>query len=410
VAAVCAFRPASAAEWYVQPSAAVGVEGDTNLDLLPGEKTRTEGNIASVSSIFGIATPDWDTTIRPRVEYRYYPEDIPDDRLEAYLDFNTTYRGQRSTASLYGTFEHRDDFGAEFSPAIYDTINPVQPTNPNTGKAVQGETRNSVYVVPQYVYQYTPLFGLGVSGIYQKIDYSPSGPGYNVDFDYELGKVFGRWSLGPRSDLSVGAFGAHYEASEIDSTATGSGGSIDFDTRWSPLFTTNAQAIYERVTLSQQLYSTNTVTVNGTPQTTGVLPAGFLHNGTNGWGVTVGGVYQNQLDTVRLNGGRLITPSGAGALYVADQIRAQYERKLTFRLTGIVAAIGVRNRGLSANVVNDDRSYAQTDFEMKWMISPTWFIDGGYQYMWEKYAYYTSGAANNEVYVKLTYKGLGPQR
>src|ERR1700677_3742271 len=100
--ALLAMEPAAhGADVYIQPAASLTVEGDTNLDLDPGEKTRTEGNLVSASSIIGIATPDSDSFIRPRVEYRDYPDDHGDDRVEGYLDFNFTFRTLRSTTAVY---------------------------------------------------------------------------------------------------------------------------------------------------------------------------------------------------------------------------------------------------------------------------------------------------------------------
>ena len=399
-----ASSPSLGAELYIQPTASLQVEGDTNLDLEPGTKTRTMGNLASLASIFGITTPDSDTNLRPRIEYREYPEDTSDNRLEAYLDFNSSYRGQRSRTSIYGTIEHRDDFGAEFAPATFDNFNPVPPTQPNTGKAVVGETRNSAYVVPTYVYQYSPLLGLGVSGVFQKINYSPSGPTFNTDFNYYFAKAFANYTLGPKSDLSFGGFGARYQANGVESSATGSGALADLDTKWSPLFTTGLEAVYERVDVHQ----TTPAQVDPTTGTT--IPAVFLNNTTNAWGATVNATYATQIGQFKLIGGRLITPSGAGGLYVADQIRTQYDRELTYRWSFTVAVAAVKNRGLSSNIAGDDRSYAQTDLVMKWMIAPTWFVQGGYRYEWEKYELNTSGASNNVVFVKLTYQGLPPQR
>jgi hypothetical protein len=46
---------------------------------------------------------------------------------------------------------------------------------------------------------------------------------------------------------------------------------------------------------------------------------------------------------------------------------------------------------------------------MKWMIARTWFVQGGYQYMWQKYQLDPDGASNNRIYIRFGYQGLGPQ-
>jgi len=124
--ALAANGPAFAAETYIQPSAALTIENNTNLDLEPGVSNEVQGYIANIGALFGISTPNWDTTIRPRVLYRDYPKDSPDNRFEGYLDVISNYRGPRSSASITGILDHRDDFKAELSSALFDERRPAK--------------------------------------------------------------------------------------------------------------------------------------------------------------------------------------------------------------------------------------------------------------------------------------------
>jgi hypothetical protein len=393
LAASLALAPAAAfaQEWYMQPSGSLTVEGDTNLDLEPGTRTRTEGNLLSLGSIFGVATPTSDGLIRPRIEYRDYPEDSQDNRLEGYLDFNGTYRWERSSASVYGSLEHRDEFNAELPSALYDSVNPVSPTAPETGRTLVGGTRDSALAVPSYNYKLSPLLGWGVSGIYQKINYSPNNDYEFVDFDYYYGKAALTWNVSQRDELSFGGFGSKYEATRIDSRATGSGAVIDWDSHLTQLLSLGVSGVYERVDLTEK------------------QPA-VIENTSNAWGATVSLAYQNQLNQFRLNGGRLITPSGAGGLYVQNQLKFQYDREMSYRLSFTAAVIALKNHGISANVVGDDRTYVQPLIEAKWAITRTWYVLGGYQYMWEKFQVDPTGAADNRIYLRVGYMGLGRQQ
>jgi hypothetical protein len=383
--------PAFAAQWYVQPIVSITAESDSNLELDPGAKRHTEGYLANVSTLVGIATPTSDFAIKPRVEYRDYPQSSQDNRLEEYLDFSSRSKWARSSASVYGNVEHRDEFNAELSSAVFDPFNPVPPTAPETGKAIRGATRDSAILVPSCNYKFTPLLGGGVSGIYQKLNYSPNDRTSHVDFDYYLGKAFLSWSLSPKSELSFGGFGSKYRATRIDSHATGAGGTMDLDTNWSPLLLTTVSVVYQRTKVDM------------------TVPT-VLNSVANAWGATLNAVYKAQVSQFRLNLGRLITPSGGGALYVADQVRSEYDRNLSDRLSFTGAVIALRNRGLTANVIGADRTYVQTVVELEWMMAPTWFVQGGYQYMWQKYQIDPTGAANNRIYIGVGYQGRGPQR
>lgn len=389
---VLAHQPAAnGADVYNQPAGSLTVTGDTNLDMDPGEKTRTEGNLISLSDLIGIATPDSDSYIRPRVEYRNYPEDSGDNRVEGYLDFNSTFRTARSSTAVYGTFDHLDEFNAELPSAEYDSLNPVSPTAPETGHAISGATRDSALVVPAYNFKYSPLWGFGVSGLYQRLDYSPNDDFAHVNFAYYFGQASATWSLSPRSELSFGAFDSRYEATGYFSDAKGSGGTLDLDTDWTPLVSTAASVVAEHVDVDTS------------------IPVLF-RGSKNAFGATVSVAYKTLVSQYRMNAGQLITPSGGGSLLYSDQIKAEYDRDISARWSVTGALLALKNRGITSNLDVNDRTYVQTLFDVTWMMTRTWYLQGGARYMWEKYQVNTSGAADTRIYFRIGYKGLPPRR
>jgi hypothetical protein len=381
---------AFAAETYIQPFASLSIENNTNLDLEPGQGENVQGYIANLGSLFGISTPTWDTTIRPRLLYRDYPKDSQDNRLEGYLDFVSRYRGPRSDFSITGLIDHRDDFKAELSSALYDELIPVQPTAPQTGQGVIGETRDTLLLIPKYTYDFTPVIGAGVSGIFQGIRYSPSDPFDHVDFNYYYGEAFVTWRNSPRSDLTFGGYGSKYDATHQDSTATAGGVSVEWNTKWTPLLSTDANVVYQHTKIDQTVPS-------------------IVHLTDNVWGATFGAVYKAQASQYRVNVGRIITPSGGGTVYVNDQLQFQYSRDLTERFAFTGALIALRNHAL-AGVTGYDRQYGQAVVQLKWMWTRTVYVQGGYEYEYQKFKTNPDSASNNRVFITLGYLGLPPQR
>ncbi len=383
-------EPAAAAEVFIQPSGYVGAESNSNLDLTPGGQAEVTGYLADVASVIGIATPNSSTTIKPRVDYRNYPTDAGDNRVEEFLDFNSSYKSQRSSASIGGTLDHRDELNAELTPAIYDEINPTQPTAPQTGRTITGATRDSEYVVPSYSYSLTPRLAAGVSGVYQKINYSPNDDVRYVDFDFYQGKAFLTWTLNQKSDLTFGAYESKYNATRFDSTGKSTGGSLQLNTAWSPLFSTQASVVLQHSDLVS------------------AIPPVF-DGSANTWGGSFSAIYKAQTSQFRTDLTRQITPSGGGSVYVNNQIQAEYDRSLSPRLALTAAAIYLQNRALTANASGDGRNYLRNVIEFKWMVARTWFVQGGYQYMWQKYQLDPDGAANNRLYLRFGYQGLNRQ-
>lgn len=394
VAIVCAANaglaaPALAAQYYVQPTAALGAENDSNLDLDPGSNAAVQGYLVDAGALFGIATPSTETTARARVDYRDYPSDSGDNRLEEFLDFRSDYSTPRSHAAMSGTFYRQDDFNAEFSSAYFDPINPVQPTNPSTGRAVNGETLTSVLLQPSYTYRFSPIIGGGVSAIYEKADYSPTILDH-ANFDFYQGNAALSWKSSQRSEWSFGGFGSKYNSTQIQSSATGGGATVGLDTSWSPLLSTNATVNYQHTNIDQT-----------TPP--------VVKGGINTWGGSASAVYKAQLSQYRVILSRFVTPSGGGGVYVNDQAQLQYNKELTERLAFTGAMIWLKSDQLPSNVSNLNRTYDQTAVDFKYMIRPTWFVQGGYQYTWQKYSQ-TPEASNNRIFIKVGYQGLPPQR
>jgi hypothetical protein len=389
-ATLVAAGAARAAEVFVQPSGYVETETNSNLDLTPGGQSEVTGYLADLASVIGIATPNSATTIRPRVDYRNYPEDAGDNRLEAYLDFNSFYKAERSSASIGGTLEHRDLASAELNSATYDPINPNQPTSPQTGHIVNGATRDSAYIVPNYSYNLTPLLSLGVEGVYQKVNFKPNDDGRFVDFEYGQGKAYLIWTLNQKFDINFGAYANKYNATRYDSKATAEGGLVGLNTSWTPLFSTRASVVLQHSEINS-----------------GIPPV--FDASVNTWGGDFTAIYKAQTQQFRADLSRLISPSGGGGVYVNNQLQFEYDRRMSQRWSLTAAAILLRGIDATQQTTGNGRDYVRTLLETKWMITQTWFILGGYQYISQKYETDPDGAANNRFYLRFGYQGLNRQ-
>jgi hypothetical protein len=382
--------PLAAAEVFYQPIVSVQAEADSNLDLDPGVKQWVEGYLADAATLIGIATPNSDTIIKPRLMYRYYPKDSADDRLEAHLDFNSDYKTQRSSANISGSIQHIDEFNAEQTSADYNDVNPGLPNGADTGKVTSGATRDSAFIAPKYLYNITPIIGVGATAQVQVVNYSRTDQDHN-DYDYYQGRGYLRWAFSQRSDAQFGAFGSKFDSTHLGDTATSGGVTVDFNTSWSPVFSTKAALLYEHTT------------IDDTQPTA-------LNTSVNSWGATAGALYTTQVDQFRLDAGRTISPSGGGGLYNVDKIQFQDDHALSTRLTLTGALVALKTHALTENIAGVDRKYAQTIVEMRWMMTRYWFVQGGYQYAWQKYQLDTNSAANNRVYVQFGYQGLARER
>ena len=89
-------------------------------------------------------------------------------------------------------------------------------------------------------------------------------------------------------------------------------------------------------------------------------------------------------------------------------MRVQYERSLSQRLD---PRCGGPLR-LTERFGNDNYHYRprprlrSRGLSLKWFVSPTWYIGGGYAYIWEDRQQAISDAANNKFYLNFGYRAL----
>jgi hypothetical protein len=392
-AAAAAFGTAAgAAEVYYQPIVTLSSAYNTNIDL-DNPKTRAVGYFADALTNIGIATPQSETMLQPRLLYNYYPTLSGRNRLEGFLNLNSHYSWQRDKLNLYGSFTHRTDQNVEQPGAAQQTTgNPdVGNTNPTTGRVVIGTTLNYLVLDPTYTHLLTPLSSIGVAAEYQRADWSPSDTAGHLNFDYYLGRVFYSKTIDQRTDFSVGAYGSRYQAAAIDSHTTSEGVQLNGGYNWTQVLRSTLSVQWQRTKFEE----------NFDPH--------FINATSNPWGAAFTTVYKEQISSYSFSLGRTIYPSTAGALYTSDQVRGQYDRDFTQRLHFTGALRYFRDRTTTGTLGDNTRDYATGYLRMQYMMTPTFFVAGSYNYSYQKYRADPNSAAGSVVAVSFGYRGLDRQ-
>jgi hypothetical protein len=69
----------------------------------------------------------------------------------------------------------------------------------------------------------------------------------------------------------------------------------------------------------------------------------------------------------------------------------------------------IRSHSLAGVAAGYSTSYRRADLSLKWMLTRTWFMEGGYGYLWDKYLPQLGGALDNLAYLRFGYQGLPRQ-
>lgn len=384
---------AMAADTYVQPQAEVRAEINDNINLVPGGSSDSDvdGYIADLQALIGIATPRSDTSIRPRVRIQEYPDRDEFARVEAFFDLRSVYRGERSQWLAIGRYSRQDSYNAELPSGEFDPIDPNDPANPDSGTRLVGETRNRFQIQPEFTYALTARTQVGVAARYEAVRYDSGVALARVDYNFFGGSGFISWSLDPRSDFIVGALVNRYETTDDTTETDAYGGRLGYQFRWSEVMGVGVEIVYEH------------------DDTTDLLPV-TVKESASGWGGTVSAYRKGEVSEWRLSAGRTFIATGAGGKAESDQLRVQYERDMTPRLKFTGAGRFESRNSIATGGQNNDRDYARADVALEWMMAPTWYLQGGYTYIWQDRENIAGDAGNNRFFISVGYRGLARQR
>ena len=88
----------------------------------------------------------------------------------------------------------------------------------------------------------------------------------------------------------------------------------------------------------------------------------------------------------------------------------QYDRNMTQRLSFKGTGRLESRKSLTTSDQGNDRDYARADLSLLWMMAPTWYVQGGYSYIWVDQQSASGNADNNKFFVSFGYKGLNRRR
>lgn len=384
---------ASGAQTFVQPQLDLRTEAHDNFDLLPDGTPDGDiyGFVADASAVIGIATPRSETTLRPRVKLQEYPDRDDLERIEGFLDLRSGYAWERADFLLIGRYAHQDLYNTETLSGEFDPLDPNFDGSADSSRVVVGETRTRFEVAPSLEYQLTERVRGGVAVGYEDVDFDADGPSTQTDYDFGQAKLSLSWALTQLSQIGVDTYVTRYQAKD-DSTETDAyGAGLSYNYQWSEVDGIETRIFFEE------------------NDTTNRVPVGFEES-TSGWGGSVTAYRKLEVSDWRLSIGRTYIPTGDGGKAESDLLRLQYRRSLSERL-----AFSAAGRYESRNALNEadaraDRDSARADLSLEWFMRPTWYLRGGYSYVWQDREAASGDASDNILFFSVGYKGLQRQR
>ena len=393
VAGCLASTGARGAETYVQPQYDLRVEGNDNFDLLPDGTPdgNVYGIIADARALIGIATPRSETTLRPRLRLQEYPDRDDLERIEGFLDLRSRYEWQRAEFLLIGRYSQQDTYNTETLGGEFDPLDPNYGGNADVRRSLVGETRKRLELNPTFKYELTERFTAGAGVRYENVNFDSDGIEEHTDYEFTQADASLSWTLTPVSDFGVGTYVSKYQAKDDRTETDAYGAGIGYNYRWSEVTGLEVRVFYETNDVS------NSVPVRS-------------DESTSGWGGVLAAYRKYEVSDWRVSIGRTYIPTGDGGKAASDLLRLQYRRNLSERLAFNGAGRFEKRNSLTGTRGSEDRDYARADLSLEWFMTPAWYLQGGYSYVWQDRENASGDADNNVLFVSAGYKGLGRQR
>lgn len=382
---------AGAADVQTVPNVELRTEQNDNFRLNPdGSESNTPGYIGDASLLFNIATPRGETLLLPRIRYQNFKDEDDIERVETFFDASSVYRWERATFDLNASYSKRDLYNTETLGGEFDPNDPDAPDNPESGTTTTGETRQLLRITPHYEYRLTERMGLGFEATYQVADYSSDVGVTKSDYDFGSVGTYLSWDLSQRGRMNAGVYASDFETDDRSEKAEAVGAELGYGYRWSQTDGFDVSVFYEQNDI------------------TDVDPFGVVTEDTvSDVGGSLSAYRKLEVSAWRASISRRFAPTGDRGKSTIDQMRLQYDRDLSERLkfrgagryesrTGLVDDFGASN----------DRDYARLDLSLKWDITQTWYVGGGYAYIWQDRAADPTDADNNKFFLYFGYQGL----
>lgn len=385
--------PAWAADVQTIPTIELQAEQNDNFHLDPGGGTTdTSGYVADGSILFSIATPRGETLLLPRIRYQNFQDENDLQRVETFFDADSTYRWERATFLLNASYSKRDVYNTETLSGEFDPNDPGSPDNPESGSTTTGETRQLLQIRPDYEYRLTERMSLGFEAAYQIANYSSADVVTKSDYDYGLVGTYLGWDASERGRFRAGAYASNFETDDATQKADAVGGELGYAFRWSQTDGIELTAFYERNDITE------------------VTPFETLEETTSDVGGSLIAYRKLEISAWRVAASRRFVPTGDRGKSTIDEFRLQYDRDLSERLRFKGAARYESRAGISDVSGSNDRDYARLDLDLKWFMTQTMYIGGGYSYIWQDRASDPTDADNNKFFIYFGYQGLARKR
>ena len=393
LALVLASATVHAQQKYFIPEVSLSSEAHTNRQFFTNsaEAQTTELYRLGLGANFGDITPRGKTDVDARIGYRDFSESNTSSLIDGFVDLKSNYDFIRKSFAVEGHFEHQDIVTAETGAAGFDASG--NPVTVDSGTIRGRGTRNLYDIAPSFSYDLSEKAFLDTKLQYQAVrfDVPDNIVAARVGFDSPYAELTIGRRFGELTSLSIGPYYTRFKADDGSTRTNTLGSIISMHHDWSAVSNLAVNLRLER------------------NQHQEFLPTPAPETSANSWGLEFVGYRQTQTGWIRYGLGRFLQPSTLGDRLQEDQLRLEFNRAITQRVSwnGAVRLTRDRLANNPNSTNNRDRDFLTLAFSD--FLTQRLQLMGGYRFIWQNFQSIKEKAHDNALFLTLTYRGQRPE-
>lgn len=382
--------PAGAQEINFVPFGSATAAWDSNRVLArPPESAATYGGLAGAE--LRDLTPRSYTDLVAQISYNDVPR-LGFDWTSGNAALKSDFRTLKADYTLLAAYRRDETFYTDFGHAAFNNdLTLTSPDTNGTGNVTTGIRRDSYELDPGFDYNLTPRLDLEGDFRLSSVRYSVETPGENVNYTSPYAGLTLNWDTGPRSTLGVGPYFSRYQETGGTNTTNSDGAAFTYAYKTSNVTRMTVVLRVERDRIDMLDFSPQAVTA---------------------WGLEWVGTHKYRIGNVKFSIGRFLEPSSIGGRVALNQIRTEFNRPLSARLSfsGAVRVTHTELVGAALAAEQSPENRANAELYLHFDITPTLYVTGGYIFARTKDVGVSDLAYSNGVLLTIGYRGLEPPR
>jgi hypothetical protein len=375
--AMFASAPAGAAPWEFNPSIEAGLLFDDNYRLTPGTEIDVQGPLVDAALEMRTLTQTGEFSFTPRIRATYFPDETELDSVDYFGKLDWQHRGQRVQTNIRGDFAQQDIVNSE-QPDAGTGGDLGEPDIGDSGISFIDNRRVHASLRPSVSFDVSQRNALQFGAGYADVNFDRQV--LNAQEDYSVADVVAGLAsrMNETSTLITRLRGARYDI-ESQEVTSGYGAELE----WNRRTVADTRSYFRAGAQNVELQNGKTETA---------------------WIAGLGVEFLAGRNELFADLSRNVGPSSAGTVITRNQLRVNWTRAITPRLSLLAGLRGTYDEDVDPVATFQPRRYATGNVGLQWFWQEEFSLRAAYDYTRQEFRNSGNDATSSGAMITVLYQ------